>query len=356
MDDRRGSHGHGRRRSVTPAVTFRGCVACLAVAFLGATLLAAGAAGARDGGADEASRHADVDPLAYDVEGWYTDDQAQRGREAYARHCAECHSPGGKARATFISLYRFPALTGAYFWDRWGNESVHALLLVVQETMPLHAPGTLDGDTYADITAHVLALNGFPSGPRELPPATGDIERLVAMPISPNYARPQARAQLVGPERRAALEQEEAPPEPAEPAAEGDLADEIDPDEIDPDERAWFTEAQVERARDHYFVHCSRCHGSLLEGIGVAPSLAGANFMARWDGARVSDLFWIVNELMPLDDQGVLGPGASADLVAYILAQNAFEAGETELPATEARLVSYVIEAGEVEADGGGDP
>ena len=324
-------------RSTRPAIVL---AAALLVATLGAMVAtrAAGAAPAEVPGdrPDAAAAHAEVDPARHDVPGWFTLDQAERGRESYASYCAECHSPDLRARSTYISLYAYPALTGAYFWDRWGGQSVHTLLLVIQETMPPHAPGSLDGEEYADITAHILAVNGFPSGGDELPAAMGDVERLVAMPIEPDFARPQARAQDVA-ERR--------PPEEPEPAEEPEEPEEEPAPEDAPDEArdGWFTEAQVERARDPYFRHCSRCHGVALQGVGVAPSLSGPNFMERWDGESVADLFWVVAELMPLDDQGSLHPRTSADLVAYILAQNDFEPGANELPPDERRLEPFVI-------------
>lgn len=330
-------------RSIGPAVVL---ATALLVAALGAVVAtrAAGAAPTEPpaGRPDAAAAHAEVDPARHDIPGWFTLDQAERGREAYASYCAECHSPDLRARSTYISLYAYPALTGAYFWDRWGGQSVHTLLLVIQETMPLHAPGTLDGQEYADIAAHVLAVNGFPSGGDELPAAGDDVERLVAMPIEPDFARPQARAQEV--EERRPPEPDESvealAEEPAEEPEEQEPAPEDEPDEV---RDGWFTEAQVERARDPYFRHCSRCHGVAMQGVGVAPSLSGPNFMARWDGESVADLFWVVSELMPLDDQGALHPWTSADLVAYMLAQNDFEPGTTELPADEQRLEPFVI-------------
>jgi cytochrome c len=324
-----------------------------------------------------AGAHGDLDPRDRGMEGWYTEEQADRGREAYGRYCAECHSPDLRARSTYISLYAYPALTGAYFWDRWGGQTAHALLLVIQETMPLHAPGSLNGDTYADITAHVLRENGFVPGPRDLPAAMDGAERLVAMPIEPSYVRPLARAQAVGAERaeavRAEAERErfespdasepDVPEEAEEPAgahepgaaADADAAadaeepaGEEEPADADPEAEAavrerWFSEAQVQRGRELYQVGCTRCHGGALQGIGVAPSLAGDNFMERWDGESVADLFWVVHQLMPLDDQGTLSSAAAAALVAYILAQNGFEAGVIELPQHEARLEPFVI-------------
>jgi cytochrome c len=328
-------------------------------------------------GADPARDAAVERPAARDLDGWFTLDQADRGREAYAEHCAECHSPDLRARSAYISLYAYPALRGAYFWDRWGGQTVHTLQLVIEQTMPLHAPGTLDGDVYADITAHILRENGFPSGPNELPAAADGGDVLVTMPIEPVFVTAQARAQRVGAERAAAEEpivRPGAPPaspvdppldpadDPGEEAAEAfGTPDEIptldepeDEDAPEPEEDArgpdpdardgWFTDVQVEQGRALYLFHCTRCHGGAMQGIGVAPSLAGDNFMERWDGESVADLFYVVHALMPLDDQGALHPAASAALVAYILRQNGFGAGPFELPQSEARLEPFVIE------------
>jgi cytochrome c len=318
-----------------------------------------------------------------ELEGWFTLAQAERGRDAYMEHCAECHSPDLRARSAYISLYAYPALRGAYFWDRWGGQTVHTLQLVIEHSMPLHAPRSLSGEVYAAITAFILSENGFPPGPRELPGAADGADRLVTLPIEPIYAAPRARAQLVGAPRAAAerpIEPPEAPPaspvdppvdpadDPGEEAAEAfgapdEVRDVGEPEEgeeggepaeadeargPDPDTRdGWFTEAQVESGRVLYVSHCTRCHGGAMQGIGVAPSLAGDNFMERWEGESVADLFYVVHALMPLDDQGALHPAASAALVAYVLQQNGFAPGPFELPQSEARLEPFVIESPE---------
>lgn len=275
---------------------------------------------------------------------WYTFQQASRGQGAYVEHCASCHSPDLRARSTYISLYANPALKGAFFWDRWDGQSVHTLLLVIEETMPLDAPGSLDGDTYADIMAFILEQNGFEPGEHELPPAAQDPGRLAGMVLERGIARTVAQAQEVGAARRAPPSDDEPPP-PFMPADEPTAAEEaVAPDE---EHAGWFLDVQVERATTIYAERCVRCHGAALQGIGVAPSLAGENFFARWDGERVSDLYWVVRHLMPLDEQGTLLPETAADLVAFVLARNGFESGQRLLPPDEAILANYVIERGE---------
>ena len=105
--------------------------------------------------------------------GWFTEEQANRGSEAYDQHCAHCHGAelGGGVG---------PALAGDTFWDRWEGEAVHALYEVISETMPQDDPGSLDTGTYADVVAFVLQRNDFPTGGEELP---ADEERLQELTI-----------------------------------------------------------------------------------------------------------------------------------------------------------------------------
>jgi S-disulfanyl-L-cysteine oxidoreductase SoxD len=315
---------HSRREPPRTSARFAAAIASLALAAaLGAMPMAA--QGERPDGAFGS------------VNGWYTADQAGRGRAAYLQHCARCHSPDLRARSTYISLYDYPALKGAYFWDRWEHQSVHTLLLVIEHTMPLGAPFSLDGPTYADITAFILQQNGFVPGPTELPVSAGGPRRLAGMQLERSVARPQARAQEVGPARATAPADDEPRPPPDPDASRPAAA-------VDPERHGWFLQTQVDRAQGVYAERCARCHGAGLQGIGVAPSLAGDNFMERWGGEPASNLFWVVHELMPIDDPASLLPQTAADLVAFILARSGFEAGTRPLPPDPAALVQHVIE------------
>jgi quinoprotein glucose dehydrogenase len=96
--------------------------------------------------------------------GVYTADQAERGAEAYAQHCAACHgsSLGGIDVA--------PALVGATFFSNWNNTSAADLHERIKRTMPLQAPNSLGGRMVADIEAYILQANGMPAGDLPLPP------------------------------------------------------------------------------------------------------------------------------------------------------------------------------------------
>ena len=50
----------------------------------------------------------------------------------------------------------------------WGGKTVRALYDRANKTMPPAAPGSLAKDSYADIVAYILELNGFKAGSTEL--------------------------------------------------------------------------------------------------------------------------------------------------------------------------------------------
>jgi mono/diheme cytochrome c family protein len=82
---------------------------------------------------------------------------------------------------------------------------------------------------------------------------------------------------------------------------------------------------------------CVECHGDGFVG-GPAPELANADFLARWEGRSVGDLFDLIRLTMPDNDPGALSREEYADLVAYILAVNKFPAGSAEISTSLAPL------------------
>ena len=87
---------------------------------------------------------------------------------------------------------------------------------------------------------------------------------------------------------------------------------------------------------------CVNCHGDEFRG-GPAPELAGPDFLARWDGRSVGDLFELIRLTMPDDDPGALPREQYADLVAYILAVNKFPTGSAEIGIDTAPLQQIQI-------------
>ena len=98
-------------------------------------------------------------------EGLYTDAQAERGRQVFARSCGNCHAetPGAVAGQGAA-----PSLLGETFSTRWAGSVVANLLDTVRQTMPDGAPNSLSAAEYADVTAYLLKLNEYSAGTREL--------------------------------------------------------------------------------------------------------------------------------------------------------------------------------------------
>lgn len=94
--------------------------------------------------------------------GVYTNDQAQRGAQAYADHCAVCHG------AQLTGTGEAKPLNGPEFLSNWNGLSIGDLFDRMRATMPANAPKSLSRETYADILAYILKFDGFPDGQTEL--------------------------------------------------------------------------------------------------------------------------------------------------------------------------------------------
>src|SRR5262245_56740399 len=79
-----------------------------------------------------------------------------------------------------------------------------------------------------------------------------------------------------------------------------------------------YTKEQAARGQAKYVQVCSNCHQVDLSGSDQAPSLAGGDFVDRWNDQTVVDLADRIRTSMPLDDPGSLNVQASADLTAYL--------------------------------------
>lgn len=106
-----------------------------------------------------------------------------------------------------------------------------------------------------------------------------------------------------------------------------------------------YTEAQAKVGEGHYVNVCAECHGQDLAGDGFAPSLKGPEFMSNWNGLTVGELYERIRISMPPSDPEALGGAEKADVVAFILKQAGFPAGETKLAATTEALKAIKFEA-----------
>jgi len=120
---------------------------------------------------DEAADFADRD-------GWYTEEQAERGAALYMESCASCH--GDNLRGTLHA----PRLTELGFFRDWRGRGVDVYFDYISTRMPLDNPGSLRDADVADIVAHWLDFHDYPSGDEEL---TADRDLLRQITIEPNF-------------------------------------------------------------------------------------------------------------------------------------------------------------------------
>lgn len=91
----------------------------------------------------------------------FTQAQAERGKPLYAQHCAVCHGQ---------SLEGTPSspLAGERFMAKWNDRTLDELYYITKMQMPYGKPDSLGVQQYLDITAFMLASNGYAAGTREL--------------------------------------------------------------------------------------------------------------------------------------------------------------------------------------------
>ena len=106
---------------------------------------------------------------------------------------------------------------------------------------------------------------------------------------------------------------------------------------------AIYSQDQAKRGQAKYAQACSACHQADLSGNDQAPSLAGGEFLDRWNDQSVGDLADRIRLTMPQDDIGSLNVQMSTDITAYLLQANNFPAGQEELKADRSAMKSVVI-------------
>ncbi len=98
--------------------------------------------------------------------GYYTRAQAASGATVYAANCLVCHGMNLQGQAG-------PALVGSVFRQYVGPKGTAATLYdFTSKQMPANAPGSLTQQQYLDVTAYILARNGYPAGTSPLTVAT----------------------------------------------------------------------------------------------------------------------------------------------------------------------------------------
>jgi|GEM_PF-535283 len=137
-------------------------------------------------GAQQPTGRADTVPAAGTT---FTDEQADRGDQVFSRVCAQCHTRRDMASPDFRL--------------KWNGQTAYDLFDLVRTTMPDSAPGSLSQDSYANVTAYLMKLNGMRAGSAAMPvdsllkrikldiPATASPSHAVVtlpVPFAPRYA------------------------------------------------------------------------------------------------------------------------------------------------------------------------
>jgi alcohol dehydrogenase (cytochrome c) len=112
--------------------------------------------------------------------GSYTKAQAARGATTYSQFCGSCHG-------VTLQGDSGPALSGTAFVQAYGAGTAEALYDFISRQMPQNAPASLTQRQYLDVTAYVVARNGYPSGAKPL-----DLGSLTAFSLSPSKATAMA--------------------------------------------------------------------------------------------------------------------------------------------------------------------
>lgn len=106
-----------------------------------------------------------------------------------------------------------------------------------------------------------------------------------------------------------------------------------------------YSDEQAERGRSTYLGQsCARCHGETMVGTEFGPALVGDEFVAKWSGLSVGDLFTLIHDTMPQDNPGRLSTRQTVDIISYVLKTNEFPAGTKPLDPDGTVLKTIKIE------------
>ena len=96
-------------------------------------------------------------------DGVFTEEQAKRGADLYAKTCASCHGP------ELAGSDKGAALVGSAFDGLYDGKKMGDLSERIRTTMPVDNPGGLTRAQNADILAFMLQKAGAPAGQANLP-------------------------------------------------------------------------------------------------------------------------------------------------------------------------------------------
>jgi len=244
---------------------------------------------------------------------------SELGAQVYEANCSNCHQPEGQG----IPMV-FPPLAGHVpELHATGGEGYIARVVLFGINGRIEVDGAvynrimpgfahLEDEEIAAVVNHVITAWGN--------------EEALAQPFEP-----------VGPAQIAELREEELSPTDVYAIrqdiglSDAAVAEEDETEEAQlADVEAFFTAEQARTGAGEYRVHCSACHGTNLAG-GAAPALRGGNLAQSW--ANANALYQYYSETMPPSNPGGLSETTYINILAHILNENGFPAGEQELEA-----------------------
>jgi hypothetical protein len=136
----------------------------------------------------------------------FTAAQAEAGKAAYCNACAKCHTDSLAGRdgtgevPDYLRDYagKIPPLAGSNsafqpFLAKWGARTTKDLAIRIQEAIGGFPPKDRDENTYLNLTAYVLQVNGASPGTQALTAATAVEIRSIAAGVA-SLTNPPASA------------------------------------------------------------------------------------------------------------------------------------------------------------------
>ncbi len=93
---------------------------------------------------------------------------------------------------------------------------------------------------------------------------------------------------------------------------------------------ALYTKTQAAVGFAKFVGNCAMCHGAHLEGR-AGPALKGPNWANAKADYTVGEVFTVVSQQMPATNPGGLEKAEYVDIMAYLLQQNGYPAGDSSL-------------------------
>jgi len=141
-----------------------------------------------EGGSAPVTRSADymkvATPSTAKGAAFYTEAQAKRGRLAFNRHCAYCHTVDPRNSTPKDLQEALPSTFGGLFLSRVVNgKTVYPNVLMLYSkllSMPAANTKSITEQQRVDIAAYIVQANGYPAGDTEIPVST-DAMRLMML-------------------------------------------------------------------------------------------------------------------------------------------------------------------------------